>query len=84
PAPTQMQARDFLANVLRADFTPMNTPGGGQLWRIGGMATGQSLDYKGQTAHVALTGAVVIPVERPVPRPPRPIPMPGPGPMPRY
>lgn len=76
--PTQLQARDFLTDVLRADFAPMQTPGGGQLWRISGSATGQSLDYKGQTVHAALTGPTEVPVVRPRPDPPRFQPMPRP------
>lgn len=82
--PTQAQARHYLDRALRASYSPLQTPGGGSLWRITGPATGQSLDYRGQAVHVALTTPTPVPppVVRP-PRPPRPIPLPEPIPMPR-
>ncbi len=86
--PTQQQARLFLARALRAQFTALATPGGGRVWRIVGAATGQALDYRGQSVHVALTSPMPVPVVRPLPRPepppvPLPRPIPRPEPMPR-
>ena len=82
--PTREQAARFLAATVAADLTTMPTPGVGNLWRISGSATGQSLGYRGQAVHIALTSPRVTPVVDPQPVEPMPGPRPPHPPMPPY